>query len=392
MVSLQTAAQEAATEPRNGAPVAASGAAANPAKLFQAGEDALNGGRLDEAERDFRRVLAANPQVGSAYANLAVVYMKRKQWTKALEMLHKAQHFMPHEAGIRLNIGLAYFRQNEYLKAIQPFESVLHDQPAWLQPRYLLGLCYFFAERWAEAANTLAPLWAQESGQLSYLYVLSIAAHRAGQKELDEKATAQLVLAGEGSPEFHLFMGKAHLNLEQYDLALADFQAAAQANPNLTFIHFNLGLTYLKKQDYERARDEFLKDAEVEPDLAFNYDELGDVYALMQQDSDAEKSYREALQRDPKLVNSYVGLAKVYQREEKYSQALSAIDSAGKLDPRRTDIHYVRGQLLIHLGRKEEGRKEMEASVRIDNERRAEREKQVESGVVPSPELLQGDQ
>ena len=73
-------------------------------------------------------------------------------------------------------------------------------------------------------------------------------------------------------------MGKAHLNLEQYDLALADLQAAAQADPKLTFVHFNLGLTYLKKQDYEHARDEFLKDAALEPDLAFNYDELGDVY------------------------------------------------------------------------------------------------------------------
>jgi len=390
--SLQMSSPGTASNPRNGAPVGASGVAADPAVIFRAGQDALNHGRLDEAERDFRQVLAANPQVGGAYANLGVVYMRRKQWTKALEMLHKAEHLMPQVAGIRLNIGLAYFRQSEFLKAIVPFESVVRDQPDALQPRHLLGLCYFFVERWADAANTLEPLWAQESGQLSYLYVLSIAAHRAGMKELDEQATAQLIKAGEGSPEFHLFMGKAHLNLEQYDLALADFQAAAQANPKLTFVHFNLGLTYLKKQDYEHARDEFLQDAAVEPDLAFNYDELGDVYALLQQDGDAEKNYREALRRDPRLVNSYVGLAKIYQRGEKYQEALAAIDAAGKLDPARTDIHYVRGQILLRMGRKEEGKKELEASVRIDNERRAERQKQVETGTVPSPELLQDDQ
>jgi tetratricopeptide (TPR) repeat protein len=299
---------------------------------------------------------------------------------------------MPQVAGIRLNIGLAYYHQNEFLKAIPPFESVVRDQPGALQPRHLLGLCYFFAGRWADAADTLEPLWAQESGQLSYLYVLSIAAHRAGKKELDERATAQLVKAGEGSPEFHLFMGKAHLNLEQYDLALTDFQAAAQANPTLTFVHFNLGLTYLKMQDYEHARDEFLKDLSVEPDLALNYDELGDVYTRMQQDTDAEKSYHEALRRDPRLVNSYVGLAKIYQREEKYQQALAAIDSAVKLNPDGTDIHYLRGQVLKHLGRKLEAQKEVDAAVRIDNERRAKREKQVENGGVPSPELLQDEQ
>jgi tetratricopeptide (TPR) repeat protein len=391
-MSPQNSSPGAAANPRNETPVASSGVAADPARLFQAGQDALNQGRLDQAERDFRQVLAANPQVGGAYANLGVVYMRRKQWAKALDMLRRAERLMPQVAGIRLNIGLAYYRQNEFLKAIPPFESVVRDQPDALQPRHLLGLCYFFTDRWADAAATLEPLWAQESGQLSYLYVLSIAAHRAGRKELDEMATAQLIKAGEGSPEFHLFMGKAHLNLEQYDMALADFQAAAQANPKLTFVHFNLGLAYLKKQDYEHARDEFLKDAAVEPDLALNYEELGDVYSLMQEDSEAVKSYREALRRDPSLVNSYVGLAKAYQRQEKYQQALSAIDAAGKLDTGRTDIHYVRGQVLIHLGRKEEGKKEMETSVRIDNERRAEREKQVEGGTVPSPELLQDEQ
>ena len=376
-------------QPQNTAPP---GQAADPAQLFRSGQDALNHGQLDKAERDFRLVLAANPQLGGAYANLGVVYMRRKQWSKALETLRQAEHLMPQVAGIRLNIGLAYFRQNEFLKAIPAFESVVRDQPEALQPRHLLGFCYFFTERWADAANTLEPLWSQESTQLSYLYVLSIAAHRAGQKDWDEKATAQLINAGEGSPEFHLFMGKAHLNLEQYDLALADFQSAEKANPTLTFVHFNLGLTYLKKQDYERARDEFLKDAALEPDLAFNYDELGDVYSLMQQYPEAEKAYHEALQRDPRLLNSYVGLAKAYQRTQNYQKALLAIDAAGKLDPARPDIHYLRGQILLRLGRQAEGKKELDTSVRLDNEHRAQRQKQVESGNLPSPELLSDDQ
>jgi tetratricopeptide (TPR) repeat protein len=322
--------------------------------------------------------------------------MRRKQWDKALEALGKAKRLLPRVAGIRLNIGLAYYRQSEFLKAIPPFESVVHDQPTSLQPRYLLGLCYFFVERWGDASATLEPLWAQESGQLNYLYVLMIAANRAGQKELDEKAYSQLVKVGENSAEFHLFMGKAHLNLEQYDMALSDFQAAAQANPTLPFVHFNLGLTYLKKQDYERARDEFLKDVAAEPDVALNYQQLGDVYSLMQQDGDAEKSYREALRRERRLANSYVGLAKVYQRQEKYRLALAAVDSAIKADPGRTDVHYLRGQTLMHMGRKIEGKKELETAIRLDNERRAVREKQMEAGTatspVPSPELLQEEQ
>jgi tetratricopeptide (TPR) repeat protein len=250
-------------------------------------------------------------------------------------------------------------------------------------------LCYFFAGRWADAASTLEPLWGQESGQFPYLYVLSNAAHRAGRKELDDRATEQLIKVGNGTPEYHLFLGKYHLNLEQYDQASAEFEAAAKADPQLPFVHFNLGLVHLRKQEYAQARDEFLKDAAVEPDLALNYNELGNVYWLMQDDKNAEKSYREALRRDPRLVDSRLGLAKILEKQQKYSLALPEVDAAVTLDPERPEAHYVRGQVLLHLGHKEEARKELAAAQRISS---SSSQKQAESGTVPSPELLQDAQ
>ncbi|PYX48425.1 MAG: hypothetical protein DMG79_11830, partial [Acidobacteria bacterium] len=96
--------QASSTPVEKGSPAAAP--ADDPARIFQLGQDALKENRLDEAERDFRGVLQLDPQSGGAYANLGVVYMRRKQWAKALEMLHKAEHLMPQVAGIRLNLGL----------------------------------------------------------------------------------------------------------------------------------------------------------------------------------------------------------------------------------------------------------------------------------------------
>jgi len=129
--------------------------ARDPRKLFEAGEAALHAGKLDEAERAFRQVLAINPGVAGAYANLGVIDMRRKQWPRALEMLHKAEKLAPDVAGIRLNIGLAYFRQNDFVRAIRPFESVVQQSPDSYQASYLLGLCYFFNDRWTDAIGTL---------------------------------------------------------------------------------------------------------------------------------------------------------------------------------------------------------------------------------------------
>jgi hypothetical protein len=56
---------------RQGAPASKSSAcglictAADTAQIFPAGQDALNHGRLDEAGRNFPKILAANPESGA---------------------------------------------------------------------------------------------------------------------------------------------------------------------------------------------------------------------------------------------------------------------------------------------------------------------------------------
>ena len=365
---------------QSSAAVTGKAASRDPAQIFQRGQDALGRGNLDDAERDFRQVLEMDSQAGAAYANLGVVYMRRKQWAKALGELKTAERLMPQVAGVRLNIGLAYYRQNEFLQAIPEFEAVVRAQADAQQARFLLGQCYFFADRWADAVATLEPLWEQESGNLQYLYMLSNAAYRAGRKDLDERAAAQLLKIGSDSPEYQLIVGEYYLNREAYDAAMQQFEAAARGNPRLPFVHFYRGRVHMGKQEYAQAREEFLKDAAIEPDVALNYEEIGNSYWLTEDDVNAEKNYRRALGKDPRRANSMLGLAKIYQRRQKYEAALAEADAALRVDPERTDAHYVRGQALQHLGRKVEAKKEMAAAAGTSDQR---------DSTVASPELLQ---
>jgi tetratricopeptide (TPR) repeat protein len=363
----------------------------DPQSLFEQGEAALKANDLAGAERCFRGVLVLDPQAASAYANLGVIDMRRRQWQRALEMLHKAQRLAPQMSGIQLDVGLVYYRQNDFQAAIAPFETVVKSAPDSLQARYLLGLCYFFTEQYAEAAAMLEPLWPEESNRLNYLYVLGIAAGKAKRPDLEDRALGRLVETGQNSAEFHLLMGKAHLNREEYDDALTELTAADKANPRLPFVHFNLGMVYMKKQDFERAKTEFLKDIAIEADVAYDYDQLGLIDYQQQLDQEAEKNLNRALRLDPALASSRFQLARVYQREGKHAQALSEIDAAGKRDPGNASIHYVRGQVLKSLGRTQEAQAEMQAFTRISNDARAQRQKELDPtaapGPLPSPEV-----
>ncbi len=368
------------------------GAASDPQKVFAAGEASLRAGKLDEAERAFRQVLAIDPGVAGAYANLGVIHMRRKQWPQALEMLRKAEKLAPDLPGIRLNVGLVYFRQSDFKRAIRPFESVVKQSPDSYQARYLLGLCYFFNDRWTDAIGALEPLWGKASDQLNYLYVLEHAADKAKDSALEEKAAARLVEVGEGSPEFHLLMGKGHLNREEYDDAIKELEAAAEGDPKLPFVHFNLGMAYVNKQDYDQARQEFHKDIALEPDVPFAYEQLGSLESIVGNEDEAAKNYRSALQLDPQRIASLMGLAKIDEHQQHYAAALQELDQVIRLDSAHASALYLRGQVLVHMGRDQEGREQLASATKMLNDQRAARHKQLEGETVPSPELAREPQ
>src|ERR1700686_2279236 len=107
----------------------------DPQTWFAKGQAALQAGDLDSAEAEFRKVAAADPRSGAAYANLGVIAMRRKQWGQALALLQKAERLDPKMAGIRLNIGLVKYRRGDYAGAIKPLAAVVREQPNSQQAR-----------------------------------------------------------------------------------------------------------------------------------------------------------------------------------------------------------------------------------------------------------------
>jgi tetratricopeptide (TPR) repeat protein len=335
------------------------------ATLFSEGMQALKGGQLSKAEDMFRRVVTLDPKSSAAYINLGVTYMRERRWDDALTELHRAEALSPNVPGIYLNIGLAYYRKSDFDAAIKPFTETLKLQPNSLQASYLLGLCYFFTNRYKAAAETLTPLWEQESSNLNYLYVLSIAASKSSNAPLQKQAFDRMIAIGQNTPEFHLYVGKAWLAGHNTDQALEQFQAAAALKPNLPLVHYFLGRTYLERYAYPEAEAELKKDAAIEPDFAYNYEELGLLYVKLNEPEKAEASFRQAIEHNRELVNSYFGLAKLYRDASRYQEALEMLDRAEALAPQSASVHYMRGQVLNHLGQRAQSRQEFDTASKL---------------------------
>ena len=363
-------------------------------EAYTAGEQALKRGDLDAADSAFLKVLKLAPTDVGARANLGVVAMRRHNWKQALEYLDEAEKLAPQVTGIRLNIGLAHYRAADYRGAIRPFESVLREQPDSAQARHLLGLCYFFGERYADAVTTLEPLWPTSQNDLSYLYVLSVAAGNAGRHDLEAQALKQLLAVGRETPALHLLLGKGYLSRNQEDQAIAEMLLAEQSDDKLPYVHYYLGLAYRQKRNLEKAKEEFERDLDLqiaspasENAIAYDYDQLGIVAYLQQRNQEAQRDFEDAVKREPSIGTSWYGLAKIYREQGRFSQALKAIDHALAIDPNSASVHYLRSQILIQLGRKEEAQTDLADVRRLQHESLDQLEKQMEGGQYHDPQL-----
>ncbi len=205
-------------------------------------------------------------------------------------------------------------------------------------------------------------------------------------------ASRRLLEIGGEKPEFHLILGKAYLNREEPEKALPELQRAAAANPDLPFVHFSLGVAQLRLDHREEAEAEFRKDLAVEPDLPDTYEQLAQLYQRAGNNEEAERFFHEALKRNPKMPGSLFGLAKICMQQEKYSDALPAIDSAVRLAPDNQSVHFVRGQVLARLGRREEAQAEFGIAKKMVNADLSKRRESLSDQRIPNPELAQPPQ
>jgi superkiller protein 3 len=130
----------------------------------------------------------------------------------------------------------------------------------------------------------------------------------------------------------------------------------------------------------------------VEPDLPDTYEQLAQLYQRAGNNDEAERFFHEALKRNPKMASSLFGLAKIFMEQEKYREALAAIDSALRLAPDNQSVHFVRGQVLGRLGRREEAQAEFATAQKKVNADLSKRRESLSDERIPNPELAQPPQ
>jgi tetratricopeptide (TPR) repeat protein len=168
---------------------------------------------------------------------------------------------------------------------------------------------------------------------------------------------------------------------------MEELDKARQANPRLPFVHYYRAMVYKMRGDLNQARDELLRDIALEPDIAYSYDQLGQIYYAQQEFAEAQKAFRDALQRDHRVADAHYGLAKILRQQKDYAGALRQLNEAQRLAPESASVHYMKGQVLLRLGRRQEAKEELAQATALNLNGPAGAKEELEMDGVKDPQL-----
>jgi Flp pilus assembly protein TadD len=182
-------------------------------------------------------------------------------------------------------------------------------------------------------------------------------------------------------PMAHLEAGRAHLQAGDMDKAVAEFEAAIQADPTLTEAHFrlgnayaeqgqldkaaeefkavvgldasdadahsNLGVVYYQKGQLDEAVSEFQAALDINPDDAEAHYLLGAAYVQMGRMDEAVKEFNTALEYNAELPEAYFGLGTVYKLQGNVEEAIKAFERFLELGPSQDPQAQVEAEQLL---------------------------------------------
>ena len=125
-----------------------------PATIYQEeGSKLYREGRIDEAIQTYKKALELNPEDGSTYLMLGVLYEDKKVIEKAAHYFKAGESLYPHKIDFYNARGMVYFQGGKLDKAAADVKEALNIDPESPLSRFLLGNIYEAEDRFAEAVT-----------------------------------------------------------------------------------------------------------------------------------------------------------------------------------------------------------------------------------------------
>jgi tetratricopeptide (TPR) repeat protein len=203
-------------------------------------------------------------------------------------------------------------------------------------------------------------LSAQSEAEYSEIIRDCAAAMRAGVKDENRKFGHELSAWALNR------RGQARADQGQFELALADFRAALEFDPNCWRAYHNRGVSLAQAGQFAEAFDDICRCVTINPNFAKAYSNRATLYVQAGDVERAVADYEAALRLDPKLTQALVGYGRLCHMMGRLDDALTNFNAAMAQSEVTAEIACSRGDLLVDLGRYREALLDYAKAIDLD--------------------------
>ena len=193
--------------------------------------------------------------------------------------------------------GNALYNLGEYNDAAESFSHAIEKEPDEAEHYYDRSWSYCNMDKFEDAIVDMNKALEIEPKTSAFYYDRGRFEYWA---ERYKDAVVSLTIGIELKPteNKYLFRGNSYMELEEFDLALADFNSSIEINPEFAKAYFRRGILYKKMELIEKAAKDFKKAIELNPKYDDAMIELG--YAFIQMGKkDGMKYFNQAIKVNP---------------------------------------------------------------------------------------------
>jgi tetratricopeptide (TPR) repeat protein len=162
--------------------------------------------------------------------------------------------------------------------------------------------------------------------------------------------------------------GQARADQGQFELALADFRAALEFDPNCWRAYHNRGVSLAQEGQFAEAFDDICRCVTINPNFAKAYSNRATLYVQAGDVERASADYESALRLEPQLTQALVGYGRLCHMTGRLDDALKNLNAAMDQSDVAAEVACSRGDLLVDLGRYRDALQDYAKAIDLDPE------------------------
>lgn len=306
-------------------------------------------GKLIEAIKIYEEIIKKDSKSFESKHALGVIYLKLKDYDKAIFWTKKALEIEPKNHAIYNNLGAIYLILGKLYDAINFFSEALRLKPDYAQAYNSLGIIYKKLENYEEAIkNFNNAIKYQPDYAEAYLGLGTVLIDK---KEflLSEDYFNKALKLKPNYAEAYLRLGNLKLKLKKYDEAINYCNRALKISPSFVEAYLTMSSIYLELKKYTEAIDICKKVLKIKPDYAEAYNDMAIIYKSMKKYQISVDYFNKSIELKNDYAEAYNNLGITYKDLEKYEKGITCCEKSIKIKPNYAQAYLNLGVLNLSL-------------------------------------------